>query len=56
MTREKAFTKLLKDSRYEESLFMTFGSDIDKLGPDCIDIRECDIEKMRDGEFKAIYM
>lgn len=52
-TEKSAFNKLLKDKRYEESLFLTFGSKIDKQGHLCVNIREVDINPKK---FNAIYL
>lgn len=52
LTKEMAFNKLLKDERYEESLYLTFGKDIDKKGHECIKIREI----KPDSELTAIYL
>lgn len=63
--KSMAFRKLLKHERYEESLFLTFGKDVDRLGHECVNIRECDcdtkIQKDAQGKsvevgIKAIYM
>lgn len=52
LTKERAFNQLLKDERYEESLYLTFGKDIDKKGHECVKIREI----KPDSELRTIYL